>query len=54
MSTDGLMGTRALSGLRAPGARREFREYARLGAAYLVIRTDAGWRFNALIITPPA
>ena len=29
------------------------REYARVGAAYLVSRTDAGWRFTALIITPP-
>ncbi|MGH2352454.1 MAG: DUF6841 family protein [Chloroflexota bacterium] len=30
------------------------REDARLGAAYLVIRTEAGWRFAALIVTPPA
>jgi hypothetical protein len=29
------------------------REYARLGAAYLVTRTDAGWRFAAVVITPP-
>jgi hypothetical protein len=29
------------------------REYARVGAAYLEVRSDAGWRFTALIITPP-
>jgi hypothetical protein len=29
------------------------REYARLGIAYLVLRTDAGWRFTALLVTPP-
>ena len=27
-------------------------EFARLGAAYLVVRTDPGWRFAAVIITP--
>lgn len=30
------------------------REYARLGSAYLVIKTEIGWQFAVLMITPPS